>query len=371
MASDQMERLRSLQWRSGRAQGEVFMMSRPFSILVVLAAIGLSVAAAQNPTASISNGQIKATVYLPDAEKGFYKGTRFDWSGQVASLVYQGHNLIGKWYTATDPNVLDLEFRGDDIVTGPSTTMVGVPEEFASLPARSAFGWEDAKVGGTFVKIGVGVLRKPDDKKYDHFRLYEIVDRGKWTVKRTASSVEFTQTVSDPGSGYGYVYTKKVSLTLGKPQMVIEHTLRNTGSKPLNGMVYDHNFQRWDDQTPGPDYTIQFAYEPKATDSLDGVPVAIHGKTVTFTRPLAGKDSLRVATTGFGPDAKDYDFRIENRKLGIGWHATGDKPLMQAVVWSIRSAFAVEPFITYNVEPGKEFNWKLSYEAYTLPAAVR
>ncbi len=345
-------------------------MRRPIAILVVLAATCLSLAAAaQNPTASISNGQIKATVYLPDAEKGYYKGTRFDWSGQVASLVYKGHNLIGKWYTKTDPNVLDLEFRGDDIVTGPTTTMVGVPEEFASLPARSAFGWEDAKVGGTFVKIGVGVLRKPDEKKYDHFRLYEIVNRGKWTVKRTASSVTFTQTVNDPGSGFGYVYTKKVSLVPGKAQMTIEHTLRNTGTKTINGMTYDHNFQRWDDQTPGPDYSMMFAYEPRTTDSLDGVPLAFLGKTINFTRPLAGKDSLRVSTIGFGPDARDYDFRFENKKLGIGWHAVGDKPLLQAVVWSIRSAFAIEPFISYSIEPGKDFSWKLSYDAYTLPAA--
>ena len=78
---------------------------------------------------------------------------------------------------------------------------------------------------------------------------------------------------------------------------------------------------------------------------------------------------LRLATIDFGPDARVYDFRFENKKLGIGWHAVGDKQLLQAVVWSIRSAFAIAPFISYNIEPGKDFSWKLSYDAYTLTAA--
>src|SRR5439155_26740317 len=35
----------------------------------------------------------------------------------------------------------------------------------------------------TFIKIGVGVLRK-DEGAYDYVEQYEIVDSGKWTVER-------------------------------------------------------------------------------------------------------------------------------------------------------------------------------------------
>ena len=38
------------------------------------------------PSAEISNGRIRATILLPDAEKGYYRGTRFDWSGVISSL---------------------------------------------------------------------------------------------------------------------------------------------------------------------------------------------------------------------------------------------------------------------------------------------
>jgi hypothetical protein len=35
-------------------------------------------APASYPTAAISNGQVHALVYLPDAKTGYYRGSRFD-----------------------------------------------------------------------------------------------------------------------------------------------------------------------------------------------------------------------------------------------------------------------------------------------------
>src|ERR1035438_1863877 len=49
------------------------------------------------PQALISNGTVHATLYLPDTEKGYYRATRFDWSGIIPSLRYQGHSYFGQW----------------------------------------------------------------------------------------------------------------------------------------------------------------------------------------------------------------------------------------------------------------------------------
>jgi hypothetical protein len=78
---------------------------------------------------------------------------------------------------------------------------------------KTALGIDEAKAGGTFIKIGVGVLRRPDEAPYDVFRVYKIVDGAKWTVGRKADSVEFTQKLSDLATGYAYVCRKTVSLT--------------------------------------------------------------------------------------------------------------------------------------------------------------
>ena len=323
-------------------------------------------AVARPPDATIRNGQVSAIVSLPDAQKGYYRGTRFDWSGIISSLKYQGHEYITAWSDIGDPSVADFEYRGNQIVTGTNSTMVGIPEEFLSFPARTALGWEEAKVGGTFIKIGVGVLRKPDDKPYDHFRLYEIVRGSKWRIGKDSTSVTFTQTVNDSQSGYGYIYTKKVSLVPGKPRLTIEHTLRNTSSKPITGMVYDHNFVRWDDQPPGKDYSIRFGFDARPSESLGEAPLSFDGQSVSFTRAIGEKESMRVLPVGFGKTPEDYNFRIENKKLGIGLHITADQPLARATLWGIRAVFAIEPFINYDIAPGSEFSWRYTYEAYLL-----
>jgi hypothetical protein len=50
------------------------------------------------PSASISNKVVKATLLLPDKEKGYYQATRFDWSGAIESLEYDGHSYFGQWF---------------------------------------------------------------------------------------------------------------------------------------------------------------------------------------------------------------------------------------------------------------------------------
>jgi hypothetical protein len=330
--------------------------------------LGLS-CAAQYPTATIANGKVKATLYLPDAKNGYYRGTRFDWSGMVGSLEYAGHNYYGKWFDRVDPKVYDFSFVGPEIVTNPCNSVTGVPEEFVSNSV--ALGWNEAKVGGTFIKIGVGALRKPDEHPYSNFRLYEIVDGGKWTVHQTSSSVEFTQELSDPASGYGYVYRKRVSLTPGKPQMVLEHSLRNTGKRSIQTSVYDHNFMDMDNQAPGPDLAIKLGFQAQPVPPVNTNLVEFRGNQIAVTRPLSGQDIIMVHFRGFSTDAKDYDFRVENRKLGFGVRATADRPLSSAAMWGVRSVVSLEPFIEMNIDPGSEFTWKITYDYYTFPKEAR
>jgi hypothetical protein len=53
--------------------------------LVLFLPIGIGIAAFAWPTefpqAHISNGLIRARLYLPDEKQGYDQGSRFDWSG--------------------------------------------------------------------------------------------------------------------------------------------------------------------------------------------------------------------------------------------------------------------------------------------------
>jgi hypothetical protein len=242
-------------------------------------------------------------------------------------------------------------------------------EEFSSQ--EKALGFDEAKAGGTFIKIGVGVLRKPDDQAYSPYRLYAIVNGGKWSVRTKDDSVEFTQELGDPLSGYSYRYTKIVRLTNGKPEMILEHRLENTGRRTIKTSVYDHNFLVLDRQPTGPDFVVTVPFTIHA-QHVQGVDLArIEGRQFTYRNKLEGRETVSAKFLGFGKTAAGYEITIENRKAGAGMEVTGDRPLSNENLWSIRSVLAMEPFIDMSIEPGKTFTWRYDYTYYSLNPASK
>jgi hypothetical protein len=91
-------------------------MNHRFIIGLALAAVA---AQAAPPQAAISNSHVRAQLYLPDAQSGYYQGTRFDWSGVISSLEANGHSYFGQWFPRYDPKL-------HDAITGPVEEFTGV-----------------------------------------------------------------------------------------------------------------------------------------------------------------------------------------------------------------------------------------------------
>jgi hypothetical protein len=300
-------------------------------------------------------------MYLPDPVNGFYKGARFDWSGIITSVEFAGHTFYGQWFSKIDATVRDVSYKDDDILVSVNTSAMGPAEEF-----QTPLGYDNAKEGDSFVKIGVGVLKKRDDTRYAFANVYDIVDHGKWTVNNTSSSIEFTQELNDKTTGYAYLYKKTIRLTANKAEMVIEHSLKNTGKLPIKSVLYNHNFTLFD-RLPTDAITVTVPYEIKSARPPEANAAVISGNQFAYAKAVVNTDRVTGGLQGFGSTASDYDFKIENRKAGTGIHIQGDRPLQNASVWSIRSVVAVEPFIEIAADPGKEFAWKYTYAFYTLP----
>lgn len=315
------------------------------------------------PQAEISNGVLQATVYLPDAEKGFYRGTRFDWAGVISSLEYKGHTYFGPFFEKFNPTVADVVI-GDPIEAGINSAASGPVEEFVSRPDGTVLGYDQAKPGEAFCKLGVGALRKIDDAPYSSYVNYAILNGGKRSVNARADSVEFTQEV-DCGSGYAYTYTKTIRMMKNEPIMTIAHRLVNTGTRPIETQVYDHNFLTIDHQSTGPDVTIGLAFSPTPTEKLD--PLAeIRGNQLRFSKEFKGSDTFYCEFKGFASTAKDYGIQVENRKTGAGVEIRGDRPLVNLGVWAVRTVVAPESFIQINIPRDKEFTWTYTYRFYLL-----
>jgi hypothetical protein len=377
-----------------------------FGTAVTLALAAGLVLAQSHPSHQITNGEISATIYLPDAKNGFYKTTRFDWSGAIWSLKNKGHEYYGTWFSKIT-DIYDFGYEGPskDVISADFTAMVGPAEEFGAL------GYNDVPAGGLFVKPGIGVLKR-DDMNYNHSLPYPIANGGKWDVKKSRDAVEFTHTLTEPSIGFGYVYTKVVRLTPGKPQMTIAHVMKNTGSKPIVTNVYNHNFTTIDKQPTGPDVEITVPWQmtraargggagrqgaARGTPPAAGTPASQgqppvdpyaplvagqrmgtqcsqaqmqslaspQGNKLVYSKMLEGSECYSASFTGFGAEAKDNDIRIENKKTGAGVHITGDRPLTRLGYWSIRTVLAPEPYIDLNIEAGQQFAWTYTYDYYT------
>jgi hypothetical protein len=329
------------------------------SLLALMASAALS--AQEPPQAEISNGKVRVKVYLPDAANGYYRGTRFDWSGVIHHLEAEGHTFYGPWFTKRDASVRDFNYEGEDIAAGPCSSAMGPVNEFRPL------GYDAALPGGTFVKIGVGALRKPDAAAYSGYRLYEIANPGRWTVRKRKDSIGFTQALRDQSSGYGYLYHKALRLTGGKSEMVMFHSLKNTGAKPIETTVYNHNFLVLDGKGPGPGAAITAPFPIRSPRPPNAELASIEGNRLVYKKTLTGRDVVSCPIEGFGGSVSDHEFRIENATLKAGMSLRGDRPLRSVNLWSIRSNISLEPFIEVRVEPGKEFTWTTVYRYYAIP----
>uniref|UniRef100_UPI0035935477 hypothetical protein n=1 Tax=Persicitalea sp. TaxID=3100273 RepID=UPI0035935477 len=266
-----------------------------------------------------------------------------DWSGVIPDLRYKGHRYFDFWNTRPYTPTLH------DAITGPV-------EEFMAV------GMDEAAVGGQFLKIGVGGLVKPDDGAYTFSKDYVIKTPGKWKVKRKKDRVTFTHTISGV-NGYGYEYTKVVRLTKGKPELVLEHSLKNTGTKKIETSTYNHNFFVIDGEPTGPNIETTFPFTTSAEGKGFGTIVEAKGRQVVYNRELQGNESIiTMSLEGFKNTPDDYGIHIKNTKTGAGVKINGDRPLEKIVFWACRTTSCPEPYIRLSAKPGETVRWNIRYE---------
>lgn len=296
------------------------------------------------PEVEITNGIIHARIYLPDAHKGYYRSTRFDWSGVIPFLKYKNHTYYGKWFKKYDPNI-------DDAIMGPV-------ESFAPL------GYNEAKPGGGFIKIGIGVLEKPGDTPYSPYHYYKFLDPGKWHIKKRHNQVEFIHELS--WKGYSYRYKKIVSLTKGKPEMVLIHSLKNTGKRTIETDVYDHNLFVIDNQPTGPGFVVKFPFKLSGSGLGIGNLAEIKNNQIIFLKKLTNHEHVYCKDLlGYSGVVKNYDIRVEDHITGAGVHITGNRPLSKLVFWAASTTLCPEAYIHIKVNPGETFRWEITYNFYT------
>ena len=297
-----------------------------------------------HPSAYLTNGQVDLVVFLPDAANGYYRSTRFDWSGIIACASYRGHTYFGEWFDNYDPLT-------NDAVTGPA-------EEFRADDGKE-LGYAEAPVGGEFVKPGVGVLRKTSDTPYKFGAFYPIVDHGAWTVKVKGRSIVFTQRLKTT-IGYGYLYTKTLELDAHEPIFRLKHALVNLGAKPIETNIYNHDFFMLDRQPTGPRHRITMGFSPVAEKPL-GDAAELRGNQIAFTRTPDREHSAMGDLKGFTGKPGEFSVHLVDTETGIGILQTSSSPISRFYFWSTPKTICPELYIPIQVAPGARKQWEIRY----------
>jgi hypothetical protein len=299
-----------------------------------------------HPHVRVSNGDVDALIFLPDARNGYYRSSRFDWSGVVGCAAYKNHTFWGQWFHTYDP-------YGNDSITGPV-------EEFRS--ADGAIGYSQVARDGLFVKIGVGVLRRDMDGDYQFGHVYPLVDGGRWTVHSKRRSISFEQRLESP-TGISYRYTKTMTLDRHGAVLTLSHKLENLGRQPIITDVYDHDFFMLDGQPTGPGMEVSLPFTPHPDAPLEPA-ASIEGKSIVYKQELAPGQTAAAYLTGYSTKAADYAIRVEDRKHQFGIEQTSDSPITKFYLWSIRSTISPEAYIHLDVAPGQTSTWTLHYRFF-------
>ena len=314
---------------------------------------GQAVKADDFPQVTIANGMATLTLYLPAGEKGYYVGSRFEPSGVVARAEAKGHTFFGPWQKR-DP-------RSHDHI-------MGTAEEFSMYDPP---GFREVEAGGVFYKIGVGELVKSEkptrDKEtgevkpaeFGFWRNHEIARRGPWKVTHGKDWAQFVQEFTGQ-RGWGWRYTKRLSLTKGAASFEISRRLENTGTKAIDTTHYCHHFTIIDDTPVGPDYVIGLPFEAQAKE-IKGDAATVAGRQILFQKPLTAGRTVWMELAGLTGTPRDNAVVIENRKTGASLRITGDRPLVMFRFWAAPKAACPEPFVAVTVAPGAAMTWSNTY----------
>jgi hypothetical protein len=299
------------------------------------------------PSILLKNKKMEVLIFLPNKTNSYYQAARFDWGSMVVQITYKGHTYLQQWK--------GYNGRGKYGVHNPMTpnTGTGLAEEFTA-----ALGFDDADLQGKFVKIGVGVLQKVDQKEYNFSTPYTIVEPGKYTYKSTASSLTYTQELN---TKLGYSYILERTYELVDNTLLVKHRLKNTGEKQILTETYSHNFMQFDYGAFNPDFSLYFlngAINPLNCKLESPKKVQLFETKVDIIQefpdysPCFGMLDLKV---------KKGDFKLQNNKTGMSATMQLDRDASSFALWMWQKSFCGEPRIQIDLPPNQETTWTSTY----------
>lgn len=274
-----------------------------------------------------------------------YRRTRFDWSGWVSQAILDGETTF---------------CVEESLVPGEGTGGGGLCNEFGN---GEPIGYDDCAVGESFPKLGVGLLTRPDDGRYDFFRPFGL-EPFETTYETAADgrSVVFRQ-APKPCRGYAAELVK--TLSVAGNRLTIAYELRNAGEKRIETSEYNHNFVRIGGADIGPDYEMTLPIASAFEYTRPDRPILAQkgGKLEWLRAPEAG-ESFYALAKAFEPAPGRPSWTLVHKPSGAGMRETVDRPLLRLAVWGQTHVASPEMFVDISLAPGETMRWTREYEFF-------
>ena len=152
-----------------------------------------------------------------------------------------------------------------------------------------------------------------------------------------------------------------MDLTEGKPELVISHSLKNTGAQTLTADQYCHNFFTIDYDAIGNAYQIELFFPAKFKNDLTPNAV-IKDNKIIIMRNLEG--GIFSVMEGYNSSVSHNHCIIINTRTKAGVGIKGDFPLSGFNFYTDSSAICPEFFVGISIEPGEIQQWSRIYNFF-------
>jgi hypothetical protein len=268
-----------------------------------------------------------------------YQGARFDWTGFITQVT------LDQTHTFCAP---------ESLRAGEGTGGIGLCNEFGIM---KPIGYDDARPGEQFPKLGVGLLTKPDDAAHEFFRPYRI-EPFAVRIKPEADRVVYD---IEPLPCRGYEARLRKTVQLHDAAFDVVYELENVGARAIRTHEYNHNFIAIDGRPPGPGDLLRLAKDVALADvppllSIEGRDVRWRDKTpVPFLCPAPGPY----------PQIDGPFWELTYEPGGVGMRETVNVPAEHFGLWCTPHLVGPEVFVTIDLQPGARMTWTRRYGFFT------
>jgi hypothetical protein len=275
-----------------------------------------------------------------------YKGSRFDWTGQITQIRYLGmHTFCTE--EKIDPGTIHMLGRG-------LYNEFGIDEPIA---------YDDCTVGDKFPKIGIGLLTRDSDDPYNFFKPY-VIKPFEFKINMETDGITF---ICDAPEYRGFAFRLIKRITLLKNTFSIDYAFENRGRYPVKTNEYVHNFLAINGRAIDHHYRLSFPFEINPgqfgeTVNPDNI-VQFEKKTLSWNKHPIKQFFFSNIHSGY---TENVSWRLEHDEEKVGITERAGFPILRINLWGAGHVVSPEIFYELAAIPGETKKWVRTYEVFQL-----